>query len=524
MTESNILYQFSRIQHHTITGSASMTFSVPTDEDFTITNWTPENLVDSEIGVNRDAYRAFIRINDQIKEICLDCGTPSGGGPQGAQGPTGSNGLDGATGPTGSNGLDGATGPTGSNGLDGSTGPQGATGPTGSNGLDGSTGPQGATGPNGLDGATGPTGSNGLTGPQGPTGPAGNAELMYEVDTKFCRQNSRDNVAWTTSTGQKRFAYTFGPSAAPSGIVIFDADTMQQLALITITLAMEPFYSTYSNEVWVANNSTGAITRIDADTNVVIGTLPAQGLQSKVGYAEYLNPISGNPRVYIVSTQTTAPPAGSNIAVYDYVLGTWSSTITLTTGTQLYRIKIIDNPASALHRHAIISRFLPSPGNFIVLNVETNTVVATNVAITGYGNGLPLIIDYHVATDRLYTSYIGGNGGGAFVSANLGSTSSFTLQSINSTQVRSGHIYVDNVDNILLLQSAGAGPTTGAAQGRIIITKTDLNFVQKHKIVLDGITGGSHAGVSVIGNHCYVSAFDSTANFNNSLTKIRFKQ
>jgi hypothetical protein len=143
MTQSFIIPQYSRIQHHIIVGSASMTFSVPTNEDFTIANWSPSDLVDGEIGVNRDAYRAFLRINDQIKEICLDCGTPSGGGPQGPQGPTGLNGLDGATGPTGLNGLDGATGATGLNGLDG------ATGATGLNGLDGVTGPQGPTGSGG---------------------------------------------------------------------------------------------------------------------------------------------------------------------------------------------------------------------------------------------------------------------------------------------------------------------------------------------------------------------------------------
>jgi hypothetical protein len=111
-----IFKQNSRLQHHTIVGSASATFSVPQQEDFTIQGpgeWIATDLVDSEIGVNRDAYRAYIRINDQIKEITLDGSTISGStGPQGATGPTGSNGLDGSTGPQG------ATGPTGSASID----------------------------------------------------------------------------------------------------------------------------------------------------------------------------------------------------------------------------------------------------------------------------------------------------------------------------------------------------------------------------------------------------------------------
>ena len=97
-------------------------------------------------------------------------------GPQGAMGPTGSNGKDGAMGPTG---ADGVIGPTGSKGKDGAMGPTGAdgvigaVGPTGSNGKDGAMGPTGATGAAGPTGAHGEDGLPGPTGPQGAIGPTG---------------------------------------------------------------------------------------------------------------------------------------------------------------------------------------------------------------------------------------------------------------------------------------------------------------------------------------------------------------
>lgn len=61
--------QYSRISHHTLAGSASATFSVPVSEDFTDGSWTPADLALSEIGVNEDAGKAYIRIGSDIKEI-----------------------------------------------------------------------------------------------------------------------------------------------------------------------------------------------------------------------------------------------------------------------------------------------------------------------------------------------------------------------------------------------------------------------------------------------------------------------
>jgi hypothetical protein len=63
--------QYSRISHHTIAGSASagLTFSVPAQEDFTDGSWTPYDLALSEIGVNEEDKKVYIRIDDQILEL-----------------------------------------------------------------------------------------------------------------------------------------------------------------------------------------------------------------------------------------------------------------------------------------------------------------------------------------------------------------------------------------------------------------------------------------------------------------------
>jgi hypothetical protein len=80
--------QYSRISHHTLTGSASATFSVPASEDFTDGTWTPNDLSLSEIGVNEDSKTAYIRIADEIKEFSFNPGIIGPTGPTGAAGGT----------------------------------------------------------------------------------------------------------------------------------------------------------------------------------------------------------------------------------------------------------------------------------------------------------------------------------------------------------------------------------------------------------------------------------------------------
>lgn len=71
---------YSRLSHHTIsgTGSSGLTFSVPSSEDFTDGSWTNFDLALSEIGVNEQDKRVYIRIDDEIKEFQLVGSTSSG--------------------------------------------------------------------------------------------------------------------------------------------------------------------------------------------------------------------------------------------------------------------------------------------------------------------------------------------------------------------------------------------------------------------------------------------------------------
>jgi len=70
--------QYSRISHHTLAGSASATFSVPASEDFTDGSWSIYDLALSEIGINEDSKKAYIRINDEVKEFEFIGGTAGG--------------------------------------------------------------------------------------------------------------------------------------------------------------------------------------------------------------------------------------------------------------------------------------------------------------------------------------------------------------------------------------------------------------------------------------------------------------
>lgn len=63
------LTQYSRISHHTIYGLTGSTFSVPAQEDFTAGDWTIYDLALSEIGVNETDKKAYMRIDNEVKEF-----------------------------------------------------------------------------------------------------------------------------------------------------------------------------------------------------------------------------------------------------------------------------------------------------------------------------------------------------------------------------------------------------------------------------------------------------------------------
>jgi hypothetical protein len=73
--------QYSRISHHTssITGTTGIPFTVPATEDFTNGSWTPFDLALSEIGVDEFQEKVFIRVGNNIKEICTDCASGATG-------------------------------------------------------------------------------------------------------------------------------------------------------------------------------------------------------------------------------------------------------------------------------------------------------------------------------------------------------------------------------------------------------------------------------------------------------------
>jgi hypothetical protein len=70
--------QYSRISHHTIYGLTGGTFSVPPQEDFTVGDWTIYDLALSEIGVNETDKKAYMRVDDEIREFAWVKGETSG--------------------------------------------------------------------------------------------------------------------------------------------------------------------------------------------------------------------------------------------------------------------------------------------------------------------------------------------------------------------------------------------------------------------------------------------------------------
>ena len=66
--------QSARIKHHTSTTSGS--FTVPASEDFTDGSWDKWDLAKSEIAVNDNSTKVFVRIGSAIKEFALVDNSP----------------------------------------------------------------------------------------------------------------------------------------------------------------------------------------------------------------------------------------------------------------------------------------------------------------------------------------------------------------------------------------------------------------------------------------------------------------
>ena len=170
--------QYSRLSHHTLSGSASATFSVPPSEDFTDGTWNVNGteLALSEIGINEDSKKAYIRINDEIKEIQFT-GATGGSGTSGTSGTDGTSGTSGTDGTSGTSGIDGTSGTSGIDGTSGTSGIDGTSGTSGIDGTSGTSGIDGTSGTSGIDGTSGTSGTDGTSGTSGIDGTSGTSGI-----------------------------------------------------------------------------------------------------------------------------------------------------------------------------------------------------------------------------------------------------------------------------------------------------------------------------------------------------------
>tara|TARA_R110001599_G_scaffold305946_2_gene512389 strand:- start:5091 stop:5975 length:885 start_codon:yes stop_codon:yes gene_type:complete len=76
---SNIITQYSRISHHTLSTTGATAFSVPLNEDFTDGTWTTTDLALSEFGVLEGHDELYVRIGDTIHQVNLGSGATGGG-------------------------------------------------------------------------------------------------------------------------------------------------------------------------------------------------------------------------------------------------------------------------------------------------------------------------------------------------------------------------------------------------------------------------------------------------------------
>lgn len=202
---------------------------------------------------------------------------------------------------------------------------------------------------------------------------------MYEMDSFMTGDRGVRTPLYVASVNK---IYT--PSLTENRVKIYDANSFELLSTITgITGVYDCGNITYLGEVWVANAGTGLITRIDITTNAINGTI-TNSTQNKTRYIEYLNPTSGNPRVYIGSQSASASPTGSCVVVVDLTTLAVITTIALNTGSNVRDMTLINNPSSILHNHLVVTTSL----GIYIIDAATNTVVsgASPITISGFSN------------------------------------------------------------------------------------------------------------------------------------------
>jgi YVTN family beta-propeller protein len=177
--------------------------------------------------------------------------------------------------------LTGAQGPAGPQGATGSTGPQGPAGAAGPSGPTGPIGPAGATGPTGPAGAAGANGKTVLHGVSAPTavlGVDGDFFLNTATSTLYGPKGTPTAGQWPTPGTS-----LVGPQG-PAG-VSGAAVNLQAIALLrwygasqtgaTFAVGTNPQGIAFDGaNLWVANNGSSNVTKLNAATGAAIGTYP----------------------------------------------------------------------------------------------------------------------------------------------------------------------------------------------------------------------------------------------------------
>jgi hypothetical protein len=312
-------------------------------------------------------------------------------GPTGPRGSTGAQGRQGFTGQIGVTGPQGFTGLLGATGAQGFTGQDGATGLQGPTGQDGVTGSQGPTGQDGLTGSQGPTGQDGVTGLQGPTGQDGVTGLQGPT--------GQDGVTGSQGpTGQDGVTGSQGPtgldgptgSQGPTGQ---DGSTGSQgpTGQDGVTGAQGP---TGLDGVTGSQGPTG----LDGPTGTQ-GPTGSQGIQSIIGYAEYIRTIQ---------TPNDSVPPGTAFTIDSEIYNSIPALVIASPGaggtvfTLLLGTYIIDYETSLTTAGSMALYIGPDSGS---LAIDTNTVSGSTTA-TSWIHGRA-ILDVPVSLVIAVSSVVG---------------------------------------------------------------------------------------------------------------------
>lgn len=360
----SVIKSYSRISHHRLT-TAGLTFSVPVQEDFTITGasaWGSTDLANAEFGINLADRKIYYRTDSVINEIITgnNIGTGltfsngvlsniGGGTGSGTSGSSGSSGSSGTSGSSGSSGTSGTSGTSGANGTSGSSGSSGfgSSGTSGTSGTNGATGTSGTSGTSGISGSSGSSGI-GTSGTSGSSGSSGgvNGTGTTNYISKFTGATTIGNSLVQDNGVQTIFPA--GNTTVPS--ITFVSGTVSGFCL---DVANNPVV--VSNQVGVASfNSDGILVNVN-------GSLASPAIRWNTGQGIYRT--SNNNIKHVLNSQVALNLETSGgtpqLQIVDGSYATPSLTFINDKDTGLYR---------------------PSSGNISVL---TNGMVSAVIAANG---------------------------------------------------------------------------------------------------------------------------------------------